>query len=702
MGLSLIRLRIRGRLIAGFMAVGVVLAAAVGYTVQTVVGVSVVLERIVEMRTPIALSSAELVSDVYSTLAALRGYLQNGNPQFKLDRAATWKELDLSRAEFDRLAKRLTNPENIRRWAQVKTLLDEFRAGQDKAEAIAFTPDAFPAAKLMAEASPRIDAMMASLTNLINEEETLEATEARKTLLKQMGDMRGDMAAATAQLRVYVINADKAAKEQFNRHWKIFEAAYAAFNSQSVLLTQSQKQNFEAFGAAYAAFRPMPARMFEIRDSDSWNMPAHILATEAAPHVAKILDLLEGEKRADGSRSGGIKAFQKEMLARESHEALDSISLLTFVEWALLVGGILLGAVIGFLTLRAIVPPIHAMTNAMTRLASGDLSVDVPARDSQNEIGDMAKAVEVFKNNMVESGRLRLEQDEQKQVAERRRKADMEKLADSFETAIGEVIETVSSAATRLEISATSLSQTADRNQRLSNTVSSASEEATVNVQSVASASEEMASSVNEISRQVQEAARIADDAVQKAHSADERINSLSQASARIGDVVELINSIAGQTNLLALNATIEAARAGESGRGFAVVAAEVKALAEQTAKATAEIGQQITSIQSATQESVANMREIGEVIGRIAEISAGIASAIEEQGVATQEIARNVQQAAAGTSEVAVNIAEVKSGATETGGASSQVLTAARSLTGETNRLKSQVESFLRTVRAA
>ena len=152
MGLSLIRLSIRGRLIAGFMAVGIVLVAAVSYTVQTVVGVSVVLERMVELRTPIALSSAELLGDVYSTLAALRGYLQNGNPQFKLDRAATWKELDLSRAEFDRLAKRLTNPENIRRWAQVKTLLDEFRAGQDKAEAVAFTPDAFPAAKLMVEA----------------------------------------------------------------------------------------------------------------------------------------------------------------------------------------------------------------------------------------------------------------------------------------------------------------------------------------------------------------------------------------------------------------------------------------------------------------------------------------------------------------------------------------------------------------------
>ncbi len=700
--MSLIHLRIRGRLIAGFVAVGIVLAAAVGYTVHTVVGVSVLVERMVDMRTPIALISTELVGDVYSTLAALRGYLQSGNPQFKIDRAATWKELDRSRAEFDRLAERLTNPENKRKWEQVKTLLDRFHAGQDKAEAIAFTPDALPAVKLMTEASPRIDAMTAALTKMINEEETLDATAERKSLLKQMADMRGNMAAATARLREYVIVADKTAKEQFARYWKTFEAAYAAFKARTALLTESQRKDFAAFDAAYAAFVPLSEKMFAVRDSDSWNMPIHITTTEAAPHVAKILDLLEGEKGADGSRSGGIKTFQKEMLALESRDALDSIGLLTVVEWVLLAGGLLLAALIGLLTSRAIVRPIHAMIRAMSGLAAGDLSIDVPARDSQNEIGDMAKAVEVFKNNMVEAGRLRLEQDEQKQANEKRRKADMEKLADTFETAIGEVIETVSSAAGQLEISATSLTHTAEKTQQLSSTVSSASEEATVNVQSVASASEEMASSVNEISRQVQEAARIAGDAVQKAHSADERINSLSQASAKIGDVVELINTIAGQTNLLALNATIEAARAGESGRGFAVVASEVKALAEQTAKATAEIGQQITSIQSATQEFVANMREIGDVISRIAEISASIASAVEEQGAASQEIARNVQQAAAGTSEVAVNIAEVRSGAAETGGASSQVLAAARSLARETNRLKSQVESFLNTVRAA
>ena len=684
------------------MAVGFVLAMAVGYTVHTVAGVSVVVTRIVQMRTPIALNSADLVGDVYSTLASLRGYLQSANPQFKLDRAAMWKDMDQSSAAFDKLAANMRNPEIRRKWEQVKTLLAEFHAGQDKAEAIAFTPDAFPAAKLMAEASPRVDAMMAALTRMINEEETLAATVERKTLLKQMADMRGNMAAATAQLRVYVINADKAAKEQFSRYWKTFEAAYAVFKSQAVSLTPGQRENFEAFGVAYAAFVPLSDKMFAVRDSDSWNMPAYILTTEAAPKVAKILDLLEGEKGADGSRSGGIKSFQKEQLAVDSQDALGNIGLLTIVEWALLGGGILLAAVIGFLTSRAIVPPIHAMTGAMTRLAAGDLSVEVPARASKNEIGDMAKAVEVFKNNMIETGRLRSEQDQQKQVAEKRRKADMEKLADSFETAIGEVIETVSAAANQLEASAASLTQTAEKTQRLSSTVSSASEEATVNVQSVASASEEMASSVNEIGRQVQEAARIAGDAVQKAQNADQRINSLSQASSKIGAVVELINTIAGQTNLLALNATIEAARAGESGRGFAVVAAEVKALAEQTAKATAEIGQQINSIQSATHESVANMREIGEVIGQIAEISSGIASAVEEQGAATQQIARNVQQAAAGTSEVAANIAEVRSGATETGGASSQVLASARSLAGETNRLKDQVERFLNTVRAA
>jgi methyl-accepting chemotaxis protein len=218
----------------------------------------------------------------------------------------------------------------------------------------------------------------------------------------------------------------------------------------------------------------------------------------------------------------------------------------------------------------------------------------------------------------------------------------------------------------------------------------------------VASATEELTSSVNEIGRQVRESARMANAAVDQARKTNDRVGELSKAAARIGDVVELINTIAGQTNLLALNATIEAARAGEAGRGFAVVASEVKALAEQTAKATGEIGQQISGIQAATQESVGAIREISGTIEKLSEISSTIEAAVEQQGEATQEISRNVQQAALGTTQVSSNIADVLRGASETGSASSQVLSAAQSLSGDSNRLRLEVDKFMNTVRAA
>lgn len=362
----------------------------------------------------------------------------------------------------------------------------------------------------------------------------------------------------------------------------------------------------------------------------------------------------------------------------------------------------LFGLIVAFLIARSIVGPLTSMTRAMGLLAGGNLAVEIPGRGKTDEIGDMAKAIEVFKTNMLDTERLRHEQSEIEARQAETRKADMVRLADQFEQAVGEIVDTVSSASSELEASAGTLTSTAQRAQDLSTEVASASQEATANVHAVAAATEELSSSVTEIARQVQESARIANEAVGQASRTNQRVGELSKAAARIGDVVELISTIAGQTNLLALNATIEAARAGEAGRGFAVVASEVKALAEQTAKATGEIAQQVSGIQAATEESVGSIREISGTIERLSEISSAVAAAVEEQGAATQDISRNVQQAAHGTQRVSTNIGDVQRGASETGSASSQVLSAARSLSSDSNRLKQEVAKFLNSVHAA
>jgi methyl-accepting chemotaxis protein len=364
--------------------------------------------------------------------------------------------------------------------------------------------------------------------------------------------------------------------------------------------------------------------------------------------------------------------------------------------------GLVLLAILLWAT-RSVVRPLGGIVAGMHKLASGEFNLVLPGLDRRDEIGAMAQAVEAFKLKAVEKASHEAAAKEaEAQAAAAARKAEMHRLADGFAAAVGGIVHSVSSASAELETAAGTLTRTAEVTQELSGTVAAASEQASANVQTVASATEEMTSSVNEISRQVQESSKIAAEAVQQAQATDARINELSKAAGRIGDVVKLITAIAEQTNLLALNATIEAARAGDAGRGFAVVAAEVKQLASQTAKATDEIGTQIAGMQAATQDSVAAIQEIGGTIGRISEIASVIAAAVEEQGATTQEIARNVGEAARGTQQVASNITDVNRGAGETGSASARVLASAQSLSGESSHLKAEVEKFLSMVRAA
>jgi methyl-accepting chemotaxis protein len=411
-----------------------------------------------------------------------------------------------------------------------------------------------------------------------------------------------------------------------------------------------------------------------------------------------------GKKHMDGLR-GLVKEVIDAEAALLQTRADAAEAALASSRMAIIAGGIVMALIalmsLGLLNL-AITRGITSMTAAMARLAANDLSVVIPYSERRDEVGEMAKAVQVFKDNAVRVQALEADQKEAERRQAEQRRRDMLELANRFEQAVGEIVGTVSSASAQLEASATSLSATAERSQQLSTTVAAASEEASTNVHSVASSTEELSSSVTEISRQVQESARMANEAVGQARKTNEQVAELSKAAGRIGDVVELINTIAGQTNLLALNATIEAARAGEAGRGFAVVATEVKALAEQTAKATGEIGQQIGSIQSATNESVDAIKAISTTIEKLSEIASTIAAAVEEQGAATQEISRNVQQAAAGTQQVSTSVVNVQRGASETGSASSQVLAAAKSLSRDSERLKVEIGSFVSTVRAA
>jgi len=361
---------------------------------------------------------------------------------------------------------------------------------------------------------------------------------------------------------------------------------------------------------------------------------------------------------------------------------------------------VVLGA-ISFFSTRWLLGPLSRIRAALEGLGAGRADVEVPYQTRQDEIGAMAKSVQVFKDSMIETERLRAEQEQLKAEGDAQRRTHMLNLAQRFEATVGGIVGEVGHSATELQTTARHMTSNAEEASRQSASAVTASDHTTRSVQTVAAATEELSASIREIGTQVQESTRIVGTAVSQADQTTEQVQGLSDAAQKIGDVVRLINDIASQTNLLALNATIEAARAGEAGKGFAVVAQEVKTLATQTAKATEEIANQIRTIQDATAGSAAAIQEISATINRVNEISTAIASAVEEQGAATSEISRSIQQAADSTVSVTSNITSVTQVAQQTGDAAGLVLTSAETLSKNGAVLKQQVEGFLRELRA-
>ncbi|MDR3438318.1 methyl-accepting chemotaxis protein [Telmatospirillum sp.] len=367
----------------------------------------------------------------------------------------------------------------------------------------------------------------------------------------------------------------------------------------------------------------------------------------------------------------------------------------------LLLGSLAVGGLAGFVTSRSITRPIREAKVCMEALSTGNLAVDVPGSDRADEVGDMAKAVLVFKENAIE--RLRMEDHERAEVEARdlrQRKIDM--ATKRFDATVVAMLAKIKGAVENLHLSADALSANAQQTQRQSTAVAAATDQATANVETVSSASTELTASIHEISRQMQQSATITGTAATEAHEATRKIDGLVSAVQKIGDVVALINDIAAQTNLLALNATIESARAGEAGKGFAVVAGEVKHLAGQTGRATDEIAQQIATVQEETRAAVGVIGGISGTITRINELATTIAGAVEEQGAATDEIARNVEQASQGTRDVATNITGVAAAAAETGRMAQDVFKSADDLLAESNVLEKAVQDFLGEVREA
>ncbi|MBI3453221.1 MAG: HAMP domain-containing protein [Rhodospirillales bacterium] len=666
------RLTVKGRIYLGFISVLVLLAVV---ATVTVLGLRAGLEEFNAYS--YVTSNAKGVLEVDRNFVGLRRNVLLVSIKAEEKTVARIRELQkLLKEDIAEISKRTRNPERRKLMDQLGTVFTQYSANADRMIELQTKVDRLRATVL----DPNGAKMRVDLTRII--EHTMTTKE-----------MEIAAAAGVAQqyLMLMRLNGTRFLDQNDIKAGEAMRANLA-----------DTKKSMASLGKLVKDAEDRK----NVDDANDLLGKFEVAFTEAAAANGEIIKLfgetMAGQAGEISKTAAAVVKSAGDNLATVETDTKAQMTNASTLGLGLSIAGLLIGMFLAWVITRGIVGPLLGMTGAMTKLSSGDTSTEVPSRDRADEIGQMAKAVQVFKDNMIETERMRADQAEAEKRAEVEKKAAMNRLASDFEASVKGVVDAVTSSATEMQSSAQSMSATAEETNRQATVVAAASEQASTNVQTVATAAEELSASIAEISRQVAESAKIAGKAVEEAGKTNAEVQGLAQAAQKIGDVVKLINDIAGQTNLLALNATIEAARAGEAGKGVAVVASEVKSLANQTAKATEDIAAQINAIQGATKGAVDAIGSIAGTIGRINEIATTIASAVEEQGAATQEIARNVQEAAKGTGEVSTNIGGVTQAAGETGAAAGQVLSAAGELAKQGETLRHEVDKFIATVRAA
>ena len=522
--------------------------------------------------------------------------------------------------------------------------------------------------------------------------DTVDISENWLASVKALGEIKYLVTRLRVQEGRHILNADatelKALDERIRKSVESLESAYSKYEPR--ISSAEERQIWSAYREAWKGYVGVREQFLA---SSRSNEKAE--ATRAFNLSVKSFDgvIKELERAIALSDKGASDAATE---AKETYEG---------ARWQVVGLGaisLLIGAAAGLFVVLGVSTPLRTLTTAMKSVAGGNLSTTIPSTDRANEIGDMARALVIFRDGLADTERMRRDQADREKAQAQRAAAERHQIADRFMATMGALAQNFAKSSSEVAHAARNLSATAEETSHQASAVAQAAEEASTNVQTVAASTEELSASVREINGRVEHSTRIAQTAAEEAASTEANIRGLSEAAEKIGDVVNLIRDIAGQTNLLALNATIEAARAGEAGRGFAVVATEVKALAAQTAKATDEIAEKIGEIQSATSETVQSISRIVGTIGSIREVTGSIASAVEQQGSATDEIAGNTHRAAEGAGQVTNNISGVGRAAEMTGAAATQLMGLSGALTSQADRLTQEVDDFVRTLRSA